>query len=189
MRNEGKQPFTAKYAGQKYQINPAQDAIVPWDAMCLWFGRPQSIDIDKKRRYRTQEFQRLCVRYGVYENHHLIPDRFPQIAVHDVFSGDKIITVVDDPEGKHLSVETATLSDTDLLRRQIETMQSQMLAMQRRLENGQQIEASDMASDARTDQPDIRPERAVAVVGPLQYDDDVETDTPQTPRPVAKRQQ
>lgn len=128
VRNDGHEPFVGKYDNQTYRIMPRSEGFIPFAASCLWFGHPASIDVDARNRHRTNEVERLRVRYGVYEAnmvkdipgieetpglHGMDPtaDAFltmtPDVKVFTV-SGDPIITVIEDPDGNAVSPETLT---------------------------------------------------------------------------------
>lgn len=207
LRNDGTKGFTQKYGGIKYNIPPGSEIIVPYMAMCLWLGHPNAVDIDKKRRFRTQEFQRLCVKWGVYEHHELIDERFPKVSAWDVVDPTKeLITVVKDPDGKHLTPDIQTKLDRDNLLEQMRAMQQQLAMLQAQVnQNDKQIAADIAGGDTRTDAPTVRPEVQVTQptppgtnpMGPLpDPDSDVmppvdesggaEVDRPSGPKPVAR---
>lgn len=156
--NQGTDEFRQKHGGRLYRIPPGSTAIVSFEAMCLWLGHPDAVDIDKKRRFRSDEFRRLCVKWGVYEHHNLADERFPKLLVEDI-EGDRIITVVDDPEGKHLTPDVQTRAERDRLQDQMQAMQRQMAALQAQIQQQSQDDAAKVAAgDTRTDEPQTRPE-------------------------------
>lgn len=206
LRNDGSETFVQKYGGQKYTIPPNSELIVPFMAMCLWLGHPNAIDLDKKRRFRTQEFQRLCVKWGVYEHHERIGDMFPKVSAWDIVNGGEYITVVKDPDGKHLTPDVQTKFERETLMEQMRQMQSQLAALQAQVnQNDQQTAADIAAGDTRTDSPTHRPEVQVQApniggnpAGPLPDPDSFDqppvdetggavVDRP-GPRPVARQQ-
>lgn len=193
LRNEGDTPFSQKYAGQRYTIQPGQEWLVPFMAMCLWLGHPDAVDIDKKRRFRTQEFQRLCVKYGIYEHHELVPERFPKVTAWDVISNEELITVVKDPDGKHLTPDVQTKMERDNLAAQMRQMQDQINILQQQLQQQDRAIASGTAAgDMVADNPTHRPEVQVSpplddtLEPPVDETGGAEIDRPQTPRPVAR---
>lgn len=199
LRNDGDTAFTQKYGGIKYTIPPGSELIVPFMAMCLWLGHPNAVDLDKKRRFRTQEFQRLCVKWGVYEHHELVGEKFPKVSAWDVVNpGNEFITVVKDPDGKHLTPDVQTKFERENLMEQMRQMQAQLAALQAQVnQNDAQTAADIAAGDTRADAPTHRPEVQVTApptTGPLPDPDSDDTppvdetggavvDRP-TPRPV-----
>lgn len=161
LHNDGETAFNDRYGGQRYIINPGQDAIVPWEAMCLWLGNPDFVDIDKKRRFRTDEYHRLRVRYGAHDDatRGITADQMweqhkPAISVHKIDGSDeRIITVVDDPSGSHLTPQTQTVAENELLRTRMEEMARQMAAMQAQMDTMDRAEAANRVSDADADAP------------------------------------
>lgn len=152
IRNDDTEPFQQKYAGTRYNLVPNAETFIPWEAMCLWFGHPFAVDVpgDKRKRYRTDELRRLYVKYGVYENHHEAKDRFPKISVWDITNGNKITTVVDDPEGKDLNPAAISQADNEGLQAQIKAMQEQMAMMEARLLNSQNVNGAVPGEDDGT---------------------------------------
>ena len=67
VENVGVKPFTAKYAGRRYRIEPGSTQAVPWPAAKLWFGDPTLQDLapdDMDVKFRTQEVERIGGKYG-----------------------------------------------------------------------------------------------------------------------------
>lgn len=168
--NAGPTSFSQEYANARYVCDPGQRILIPWDAMCLWMGHPDAIDIDEKRRYRTEEFERLCVKWGVYEHHDRAknnwvddkgnshPPMFPQLVITKIEDSSRVVTVVDDPEGKHLTPAVQSAADKARMEDQMDAMRRQMAAMQVQMVEMQQANAAEFAgSDTRTDEPLSRP--------------------------------
>lgn len=182
IHNVGPKPFRQKYDGAKYELMPGNDTFIPWDAMCLWFGHPEAIDIpgDKRRRYRSDEVARLRVKYGVYEHHNKWDQATPNIEVFTI-AGDRIVTVLDDPEGKQITPESQTVAERDMMARQMAAMQAQMNALMERVAQFDREEAAKMAAggDTRVDEPESRPEMSLQVTPQTHVDEsDVEQDSP-----------
>lgn len=189
IRNDGDSVFSARYAGQRYNLAPTAETFVPWEAMCLWFGHPFAVDVpgDKRKRYRTDELKRLYVKYGVYENHHERGHKFPKVSVWDI-SGDsegnpkQYLTVCDDPEGENLNAAVITQADNAGLQAQIKAMQEQMVMMQAQLAasqnpNGVPTERTDEASN----RPEIRNDEGLDNLPP-----EIPADSPTKPKAVAR---
>lgn len=157
LRNIGDTEFRQQYGGKLYRIPPGSEAIIAFEAMCLWMGHPDAVDIDAKRRYRSDELRRLYVKWGVYENHHLAEQLFPKLRAFDI-DGEPIITVIDDPEGRHLTPDVQSRLERDDLREQMAAMQKQMAALQAQLAQADnQVAAQVAAGDTRTDAPSKPP--------------------------------
>lgn len=175
LKNTGTRPWADKYNNRKYTMEPGEEIVVPFLAMCLWFGHPDAIDhpTDKQRQFRFDEWRRLQVRYGSYDNVGEEPivtksgsippwkDQVPSIEVLTM-AGEKIITVVDDPEGRHLQPAQQNVSQVELMQSAIERMQEQMREMESRLATEQravdaQVEADEVRTDGRVE-PEARPE-------------------------------
>lgn len=190
LRNDGDTLFRARYGGIRYHIEPGSEAIVPFMAMCLWFGHPNAVDIDKRRRYRTWEFQRLCVKYGVYEHHELINEMFPKVSAWDLLSNTEYITVVKDPDGKHLTPDVQTKLERESLVEQMNAMQRQIAELHALLDQNDKQTAADIISgDVRTDTPTHRPELQVSpdITTEPVADGGATIDRPTTPKPVPHR--
>lgn len=186
------------YDSLEYVIKPGQDLIVQWEAMCLWVGNPDAADIDDRRRFRTDEFRRLTVKYGVYERHHMMAELFPKLSVFDLTTGTKLITVCEDPEGKHLTPEVQMASQNEMLKAQLDQMQAQMAMVMQQLAqanpniivSGSESAATSAPGDGDTTKKSDAPELKATKSGPLTVpdteidDEDAATDTPSGPRPV-----
>lgn len=129
------QPFVGKHDGQPYRIAPGGSAIVPVEAMWHWCGRPHLVDRPPTRLDRKGEVSRLKVLYGA-----AFPDppelggateeekwerNKPLLEVYDL-SGERIVTVLDDPEGRHLTPATETELEKQVLKDTIESMKAQL---------------------------------------------------------------
>lgn len=84
--NVGERPFAAKYAGQRYVIQPGAQLAVPWPAAKLWFGDPTLQDLapdDMDVKFRTQEVERIAGKYGLlgsplYADEQLMTGELPE---------------------------------------------------------------------------------------------------------------
>jgi hypothetical protein len=96
--NVGDRPFRDRYNRQWVDIPVGGEQFVPFEAVCLWFGNPDVMDKGPRQRDRTDTYQRLRARLGVYENEALWESRKPKVECYTI-NGDRIITVMDDPYG------------------------------------------------------------------------------------------
>lgn len=180
IRNLGTNEWRDKWNNQYYRCQAGGEALVPFAGVCLWFGHPNAIDVpgDPKKKYRTEEFQRLCVKYGVYDRHQeFVPgvvfkdDRgndknpIPKIEVFDL-EGARLVTVMEDPEGSTLAPFTAEEQENIDLRAQMAHLQRQMQGLLQQIANddrgNQAIQVSpnvsdDVAPGHVTPQPPIVP--------------------------------
>lgn len=188
LRNDGDKLFSQKYGGVRYQIPAGGEAIVPYMAMCLWLGHPDAVDMDKKRRFRTQEFQRLCVKWGIYEHHDLVDERFPKVSAWSIIDNTEYITVVKDPDGKHLTPDVQTKAERDRMQTQLVAMQAQIAMLQAQMEQNAKEQAAEIAAgDTRTDQPSQRPELTIPIPDDEDSTDDgIQGDDAMVDRPGPK---
>lgn len=186
IRNDDDKVFQQKYAGQRYNLVPGAETFIPWDAACLWFGHPFAVDVpgDKRKRYRSDELRRLFVKYGVYERHDEAGSKFPKVSVWDITNGERIITVVDDPEGRELNPAAISQADNEGLQAQLKAMQEQMAMVQAQLA-AQQANGGAVPSDVteQGNRPEITDDDRVIDDGGLA---DLPSDTPTRPKAVAK---
>lgn len=142
LRNVGATDFKAQYANIPYTVRPGQETVVQFAAACLWLGHPDAVDVDEKRRYRTDEYLRLMMRYGVYDGSPLPWETAKPSVECFTLDGDRLVTVVDDPEGKHLSPATSSLAERERMLDQMARMQQQMTAMQAQVDAKAREDAS-----------------------------------------------
>jgi hypothetical protein len=134
--NEGDLPFADAYSGVQYVVEPGQSAIVPREAVDLWFGDNSTVDTSN-RRARSQEIDRLHVRYGAYEDPELWEAAKPRVRV-ETLDGEFTHTVLSDPHGSHVTEHHGTVSEheqlVDLIQQQageLEKMRRELIAMKR----------------------------------------------------------
>lgn len=154
VRNTHHFDFVDKFANHTYVIKAGEDTIIPFDAMILWLGNPKAVDVDGKRRYRRDEFRRLRVRYGAYDDADLWEQNKPQLSCTTI-DGQPITTIVDDPDGKHLTPAVQSQNEREALIQRLDYMQRAMTEMQQELNRVQQRSPSDEGEGgiAGNDQP------------------------------------
>lgn len=153
MVNEGPEPFNGVYLGDQYNVPAGEQAFVPFYAMCLWAGHPDAVDISKKERYRTEELQRLQVKYGTHSfngcwstevckgnpdprngQKHPPHRHLPNIIFYAVDTNTPYPTVLADPEGNQATqIAVASSSQDDLANRAMRDLQTQVEQLQRDL--------------------------------------------------------
>lgn len=152
IRNVGSEPWSDSFGGVRYQASPGSETLAPFDAACLWFGHPEAVDLNDRESYRTDEYQRLRTRYGVYHNDDLWEPHTPNIEVWDL-DGNRLVMVLNDPEGKHLTPAQTSVAEQQNLQVMVAALQSQLRQVQAQL-------------DAQT-----RAETATADSGPIDTDE------------------
>lgn len=153
MVNSGDVEFVGTYTGQEFRAGPGERIFVPFYAMCLWAGHPDAVDLDRKRRYRTDELKRLQVKYGTHsfngcwttelcngnpgvdgKSKHPPMRHLPDIHFYRVEDGTEYMTVLADPEGKKIGAHTiAEVSQGTMESRALADLQSTVERLQREL--------------------------------------------------------
>lgn len=133
LKNVGKEKWFGRYNNQPYTIFPGGEGIAPFIAICNWFGHPDAVDTDPRNRHRFNELERLRVKYGVYDDDTKWDANTPKIEVFTL-DGERVLTVLDDPEGNHLHPSTTTMAEKTILEEQLDAMQKQMRVMQAQLD-------------------------------------------------------
>lgn len=141
VRNSGQAVWKDTYGNVTYRVQPGSEGIVPFEAACLWFGHPDAIDIDPRNRHRSDEYARLRIRYGVYDDDNLWDQQTPNIEVFDL-DGNRILTVVDDPLGDALSPDDNDGVGRQLLMARVADMEKQLSAMRAQAELAARGEAA-----------------------------------------------
>lgn len=158
LKNVGTDRFSDMYGNQPYSIEPGGETLAPYEAVCLWLGDPESRDYDARRRERTDEYERLCTRLGVYHDQHLFEAARPKLEVWTL-DGGRVTTVSEDPTGSGMSINVSADSTTEaILRDQLDSMKQQMDAITTALESAP--EAQQVVLDA------VSPSDAVVAVDP-----------------------
>ncbi len=172
-------PFVGGWNGGKYVIPPRSEAFVPFIATCNWFGHPDAMDVDEGHRFRTEEVNRLRVKYGIYEMT-TVPEDYPAAIIDpsiigsDPFDtltpnlqvwtleGERLVTVLEDPYGTNITPDVVTQAQAAQSQGAIETLMGQVAALQRQIEAlsaGQTAEADsgDIQHDEEPTTPAMRP--------------------------------
>lgn len=159
--NRSDKPITWLYAREPHVLMPGIPTYIPYMAMVHWQGDPRAVDMPGGRlheQFRRQHREHLRALYGVYEN----DDRWAQIPLVECYPIDSDVrfeTVLLDPDGRSVSTEAASANETEFLRNQLASMQSQMAHM------AAQIATRENATAAQ----------AAALMGPEDLDHQVTT--------------
>lgn len=172
--------FTDMYDGQIYTVPAHGDAIVPFDAACLWFGDPRLTNedpADPTKRERVDEFTRVQVRQGWHDG--LVfddrdqpegrrvawDDHRAKVEIYDPIAGTRIYMVGEAPDAPPQDVTGEAAQESGLIR--IERLEQELA----RLKSGGPAPLEPL--------PPLEP------LAPLPPVADIPDDTPATP-PRAK---
>lgn len=128
--NRGNRDLVWKWNSQRYMLRANETAIVPWEAMCLYMGRPDAVDYDDRRRDRFDEWQRLRMKYGAYDSAERWEANKPYVECMTL-DEKKIITVVDDPEGDALTPDNTTKMQNAMLQTRLRQLEAEMRSLRR----------------------------------------------------------
>lgn len=153
-----------RWDGVRYPIRAGGEQIVPWGAMCVYLGNPNSRDIDSKNRNRTRELARLRVKYGAYEKEEAWERNRPHLEAWMIDGSDRITTVIDDPYAEPFDPSESELTEVELLRRRQLALEDELKALHAKLG---MAEAADEAPNLEPDQSPRRPAREVEEPPPI----------------------
>lgn len=125
--NVGDEDFVDTFAGAKYIIPAGVGELVPDGAMRLWLGDPQAQD-QPRERMRKDEHDRLKVRFGANSGMQgdvrgFWDDVKPTLEAYTT-SGERIWTVLDDPEGTHGGGGAPVYTNEELSRMLVEQIEA-----------------------------------------------------------------
>lgn len=149
--NNSDQPITWTYDRVKYVLPPGVPTFIPYLCMCLYQGDPRAIDLPTGReheQYRRNEYARLRIHCGVYEDDTLWEDCIhTRVTCYPIDSDVPFETVLRDPEGASLSGEKATNNQTQFLTQQMEQMAAQLRVLQAQAAASANADAALTAAD------------------------------------------
>lgn len=122
--NTEEHPFIGKYDGEYITIPAGGSKIVQWDVMVVWMGDPYIEDTDRYAE-RREVYNNICAKWharGLTGNDHSL---LPGLEAYTE-DGERIITVMDDPEGEMLVPSSTDNTDTGKLQRQIDRLQARL---------------------------------------------------------------
>lgn len=129
IKNVGVTDFVKEYHVDKIRIPAGQSMIVMWDIMVYWLGNPALTDASIRERDRTREVNRLRVLYGAYDDDAVWEVNKPKLEVYQL-TGERVWTVVDDPDGEHVTPASQSMAYAQTYEAQIALMQKQIDALQ-----------------------------------------------------------
>lgn len=135
--NQDPHPWTFKWGGKKYVLEPEKKTPVPFEAMVLWAGDPRSSDSMRSFREgaavsfipdRDSELRRLTVKYGG-DNDAV----YPKLSFYDL-DDNPITTVIDDPEGKEVLTANVTIMQNEEQAEKIKALEDKLARVMATLE-------------------------------------------------------
>jgi hypothetical protein len=118
------EPFIGKYDGDYLTIPAGGEKIVPEDVMFVWMGNP-ALENDGRTNERREVYFRLASLYHARTLTGIDVDAFPMLEAYTE-DGERIITVLDDPEGDSLVPDSSDNTDIGKLQRQIERLEARL---------------------------------------------------------------
>jgi len=128
VRNTAPVPFRQRFLREWYTIQPGTDAILPWDVFVAFFGDPSLQNHGPNRKDREESYKRLRFKYGSLEDNELWEQNRPRVECYRM-NGERIVPLVDDPEGTNVHQSAMTVAGMDALQSQIAYLQEQVAAM------------------------------------------------------------
>jgi len=202
---DDRKPFVDDYANQRYVIDPGGETIVPYFAMVYWLGDPRAVDVGDRNsqphlQHRTMELDRLQTKYGTYgdswypqeweineENADLYPAsrhrNLPKLEVTSM-TGERLYTVIDDPEGNHLNPATQTVNENRNMAEAVVQMQKQIQALTTQLALADPAAAAALIPFAPAEAPE--PVSVESIVEGMAVNDDDRDPEPDPDDPAAK---
>lgn len=139
VRNLGSKPLLGAYDSQPYRIDPGETAIIDVECAKKDFGDWECRNFGEGKNHRLDEYHRIRGLMGVMEGARvpsgeydedgrpvevpsgvLVETRLPKVEIH-LADGTKVVSVLEDPEGRSLPV-ASELDQT----RAIESMQEEI---------------------------------------------------------------
>jgi hypothetical protein len=130
VENQDTKTLTLEWEGSRYVIKPGKSDFVPMACAVEYFGDPFLVDsgVDKSR---TDAWNRIRVRYGIYSDMDRIATHLPKIAVYKS-DGERLLMLMEDPDGDNVPGLPATASldsGTQLLLDRMEAMERETAAL------------------------------------------------------------
>lgn len=123
--NRMDKPFKVMYDSRETTLMPDKDAFLPFPCVALWFGDPRADvalgSVQDNRGIRTYipdretEIRRLRAKYDNQFGDETVIVKAPNVEVY-ALDGERVLTVLDDPQGEHIRPASETVADrNDLL--------------------------------------------------------------------------
>lgn len=127
--------FRGQYLADIYDIPAGAEVILPAEVVITFFGNASTRNWSPRRRDRDNEFNRLRVRYGAYDDQEKWESVKPRFEVYSTSTGERIYTVIDDPTGSMVHEANPTVATQTAVEQQIAHLQSQVAALSQLLDN------------------------------------------------------
>lgn len=153
--NESNRPFDFHQNNKKRIVPPGGDVIIPWNLAAALFGNPSFLNIPPENM-RQMQYQKTRALYGFspgLTTEEAWEHMKPQVTVTDLETSERIIMLMDDPEGIHLHEAPAlptNTSEVQALQAQIASLQAQMQAFINQATGPQQAAAGTTQSPTVT---------------------------------------
>lgn len=142
LHNDSPVAFKDQYASMPYQCPPGESIIIPFDALCLWFGDPRLQDRPALVQFdRRDEYERIKTRLGIQVKE----ATGEQWAWPDVWfeslEGERVVTLIEDPEGSKQSfanVSRGNLTDAEAVAQELEIVKKQQALLLEQLQKLQE---------------------------------------------------
>ncbi len=118
------EPFIGKYDGEYITIPTESEKIVKWDVMVVWMGDPTVENTDRHQE-RRDAFNRLCAKYHARMLTGNDPSLLPPLEAYTE-DGERIVTIMDDPEGISITPSAEDHGDIGKLQRQIDRLKARL---------------------------------------------------------------
>lgn len=125
--NEGTEELNLPYDGRLYTLAPGQSRFFPADVMYAWMGNP-TVRNTEYDRWRDEAYRNLIIFYGgaaAHMNDENPRDYLPALVAYDS-NDNQILTILDDPEGNHLTVDAPVGSDEQILARRVAQLEAKL---------------------------------------------------------------
>lgn len=162
--NVGEEPLVDAFDGSHYWIEPGRDAVVPLEAVDLWFGDNTMVD-EMHRKRRHDEMLRLRVRYGAIDTgdgemsaDQLFDKNKPKVKV-TTLDGEECETVLSDPLGEKVTPAETTVDEKRELWELIEKQQRELESLKREFRREARREDAIAVGDLEEDEPQTVPSR------------------------------
>lgn len=144
--NREEYPLVVKWNSRKFTLQPDKEMFIPAACAFCWFGDPRASSVyqsilgeDGTRMFvndRLTEVRRLRIKWGApIEGDERTFDGVPvpnvEIWTQD---GERVVTVIDDPEGKNVISASPSVSDDEGLRELVRKQQRDLEMLKARLD-------------------------------------------------------
>lgn len=130
--NEGDRPFRMRYLTRWYTLAPGGQMIVPWEVMLAFMGNPYATNAPN-RMDRQEWWKRLMFKYGCHDENQW-PECKPTIRAYNATTGERYVTVIDDPDGSQVHPARVSIGDAEAMAAQMQALESQITMLRTMLQ-------------------------------------------------------